>query len=223
MEHTITEQIFDTIDLNVNTFALAYPGGLSPIRVSARMLVPESQPFVGGPLVARVEVPHDVWSYVDERTVRIDRAHPFLASYDAGAAFEFVYPARDPQILGLGLAATRDVVSFLRHDTSAQNPLRGGIHYAIAHGSSQSGRYFKGFTYWGFNEDESGRKVFEGIMPKISGAHAIESNERFGDTNARAAAISGTSRTKWNFPFTYEVRFDPLRWSEPTASSGAAS
>ena len=209
VDHTIIEQIFDNTDLNVNTFGLAYAAATLD-KSLARMLVRNHSRFVGGPLVARVEVPEDVWSYVNERTVRINRAHPFLASYDAGAAFEFVYPARDPQILGLGLAATRNVVSFLRHDTSAQNPLRGGIHYAIAHGPSQSGRYLKGFTYWGFNEDESGRKVFEGIMPKISGAHAIESNERFGDTNATGRSYQRHLTHKMEFPFTYEVRFDPL-------------
>jgi hypothetical protein len=209
IDDTIIEQIFDSTNLSNNTFGLAYPAATLD-QTKARMLVRNHSRFVGGPLVDRVEVPRDVWSYVNDRTVRINRAHPFLAAYDAGAAFEFIYPARDPQILGLGLAATRDVVSFLRHDTSEQNPLRGGIHYAIAHGSSQSGRYLKGFTYWGFNEDEAGRKVFEGIMPKISGAHAIESNERFGDTNATGRSYQRHLTHKMEFPFTYEVRFDPL-------------
>jgi hypothetical protein len=130
------------------------------------MLVHNHTHFIGGPLVDRVEVPTSVWSYVDDTTVRINRADPFLAPYDQGAAYEFVYPAKDPQILGLGLAATRDVVSFLRHDTSAENPLRSAIEYVIAHGSSQSGRYLKGFTYWGFNEDESGVRCSKVSNPK---------------------------------------------------------
>src|SRR5262245_44392776 len=144
------------------------------------MLVNYHTQFIGGPLVDRVEVPTSVWSYVNDTTVRINRGHPFLAPYDQGAAFEFVYPAKDPQVLGLGFAAVRDVVSFLRHSTEADNPLRGGTQYAIGHGESESGRYIKGFTYWGFNEDENGRIVFEGILPKISGAHAIATNDRFG-------------------------------------------
>ena len=89
----------------------------------ARMLVRNNSRFVGGPLVERVEVPHGVWSWVNETTVRIDRSHEFLAPYDAGAAFEFIYLAKDPVILGLGFAAVRDVVSFLRHDSSSANPL----------------------------------------------------------------------------------------------------
>jgi hypothetical protein len=95
------------------------------------MLVHNHTSFVGGPLVNRVLVPADVWSYVDSTTVQINRAHPFLAPYDQGAAFEFVYPAKDPQVLGLGFAAVRDVVSYLRHSTASDNPLRNGIQFAI--------------------------------------------------------------------------------------------
>jgi len=207
VEHTITEVIFDNSP--GNTFALTYRAA-NLDQTQAKMLVHNHTIFVGGPLVERVLVPADVWSYVNDTTVRINRTHPFLAPYDAGAAFEFVYPAKDPQILGLGLAATRDVISFLRHSNSADNPLRDGIKHVIGHGSSQSGRYLKGFTYWGFNEDEGGDKVFDGIQPKISGAHAIASNDRFGDTNATGRSYQRHLSAKMEFPFTYEVRFDTL-------------
>jgi Alpha/beta hydrolase domain len=207
VEHTITEVIFD--NATGTNLTLTYRAA-NLDQSQAKMLVHNHTQFVGGPLVDRVEVPTSVWSYVNDTTVRINRADPFLAPYDQGAAFEFVYPAKDPQVLGLGLAATRDVISFLRHSNSAENPLRGAIQYVIAHGSSQSGRYLKGFTYWGFNEDETGQKVFEGIQPKISGAHAIASNDRFGDTNATGRSYQRHLSAKQEFPFTYEVRFDPI-------------
>lgn len=209
VEDTITEQIFDNTNLSANTFSLSYAAA-NLDKSKAKMLVRNHSRYVGGPLVTRVEVPPEVWSYVTEKSVRIDRSHPFLSGYDAGAAFEFVYPAKDPQILGVGIAAVRDVVSYLRHDTSPDNPLRAGIQYVIAHGSSQSGRFLKGMTYWGFNEDENSRKVFEGILPKISGAHAIASNDRFGDTNATGRSYQRHLTHKMEFPFTYAVRFDPL-------------
>ena len=207
VENTITEIIFD--NATGTTFDLTYRAA-NLHQSQAKMLVHNHTQFIGGPLVDRVEVPKSVWSYDSDTTVRINRADPFLAPYDQGAAFEFVYPAKDPQVLGLGLAATRDVISFLRHDTSAENPLGSAIKYVIAHGSSQSGRYLKGFTYWGFNEDETGQKVFEGIQPKISGAHAIASNDRFGDTNATGRSYQRHLSAKQEFPFTYEARFDPI-------------
>lgn len=207
VEHTITEVIFD--NSSGNTFPLTYRAA-NLNQGEAKMVVHNHTSFVGGPLVERVPVPADVWSYVNDNTVQINRTHPFLAPHDAGAAFEFVYPARDPQILGLGIAATRDVISFLRHSDSNDNPLRNGIRYVIGHGSSQSGRYLKGLVYWGFNEDEDGHQVFEGIQPKISGAHTIASNDRFGDTNATGRSYQRHLSAKMEFPFTYGVRFDPL-------------
>lgn len=204
---TITEQIFD--NATGTSFDLTYTAA-NVDKSQAYMLVHNHTSFVGGPLVERKLVPADAWSYVNDHSVSINRAHPFLAPYDQGAAFEFVYPAKDPQVLGLGFAAVRDVVSYLRYSTAADNPLRGGIKYAITHGESESGRYLKGFTYWGFNEDESGRMVFEGIMPKISGAHAIALNDRFGDANATGRSYQRHLSAKQEFPFTYEVRFDPV-------------
>jgi hypothetical protein len=46
----------------------------------------------------------------------------------------------------------------------------------------------KGFIADGFNADEDGRVVFEGVNVNISGAHGIELNERFGDANATGRA-----------------------------------
>ena len=60
-----------------------------------------------------------------------------------GALYEVTYTARDPVVLGLGFAATRDVVSFLRRDASASNPLATTaaptVQRAIGFGVSQSG------------------------------------------------------------------------------------
>jgi hypothetical protein len=153
-----------------------------------------------------VTVPASVWSYVNNTTVRINRSAAFLAPYDQGAAFEFVFPAKDPIVEGLGFAATRDLISFLKHDTSTQNPVRNAIQWALGRGDSESGRYLKGFLYWGFNADENGQIVFDGINPHISGAHAIAANDRFGDANATGRSYQRHLSAKMEFPFTYGVR-----------------
>ena len=44
---------------------------------------------------------------------------------------------------------------------------------------SQSGRYLHDYLYLGFNADEAGRTVFEGLMPHISGAKKTFTNYRF--------------------------------------------
>jgi hypothetical protein len=203
----IVEQIFD----NATGTDIPLPFAAANLDQSqAYMVVHNHTQFVGGPLVNRVTVPTSVWSYVNNTTVRINRADPFLAPYDQGAAFEFVFPAKDPIVEGLGFAATRDVISFLKHDTSTQNPVRNAIQYALGRGDSESGRYLKGFLYWGFNADESGQIVFEGMNPHISGAHAIAANDRFGDANATGRSYQRHLSAKMEFPFTYEVRADPF-------------
>ena len=211
VENMIIEQIFD--NATGRTFNL--PATAATLDKSrAYMLVHNHTRFVGGPLVDRVLVPQDVWSYDNDTTVRINRDHPFLAPYDQGAAFEFVFPAKDPLVLALGFAATRDLISFLRHatqdDVGTPNPVANSIQWALARGNSQSGRYLKGLIYWGFNQDEDGRIVFDGASPHISGAHAIASNDRFGDSNATGRSYQRHLSAKMDFPFTYEVRFDPI-------------
>src|SRR5437899_926715 len=116
----IVEQIFD----NATGTDIPLPFAAATLDQSqAYMVVHNHTQFVGGPLVNRVTVPTSVWSYVNNTTVRINRADPFLAPYDQGAAFEFVFPAKDPIVEGLGFAATRAVISFLKHYTSNQTPL----------------------------------------------------------------------------------------------------
>ena len=137
---TITEQIFD--NATGTDVSLTYAAA-NLDQSQAYMVVHNHTQFVGGPLVNRVTVPTSVWSYVNNLTVRINRADPFLAPYDQGAAFEFVYPAKDPIVLALGFAATRDLISFFKRDTSAQNPVRNGIQWALGRGDSESGRYPK--------------------------------------------------------------------------------
>ena len=68
--------------------------------------------------------------------------------------------------MGLGLAATRDLISFLRNDSGEQSTVQDrenkSPRWAIGFGSSQSGRFLKDIIYQGFNQDESGRIVFDG-------------------------------------------------------------
>ena len=94
--------------------------------------------------------------------------------FDPNLIYELVYTAKDPLVLGVGMAAMRDVVSFFRRatvdDAGTPNPIARRIEWAIGLGISQSGRYTKNFILLGFNEDEDGRIVWEGAHPIIAGA-----------------------------------------------------
>ena len=144
------------------------------------------------------------------QTVEITRP---ASGFDAGALYEVTYTARDPAVLGLGFAATRDVVSFLRRNTTSANPLaagNGAVQRAIGFGVSQSGRFLRDFLYLGFNEDLAGGVVFDGLMPHIGGGRRIALNARFGLPGRNARHPQDPAWLADTFPFTYQSLVDPL-------------
>ncbi len=102
--------------------------------------------------------------------------------FDPARLYELQYTVHDPLVLGVGFAATRDLNSFLRYekqdDSGTPNPVAGIVRWAISEGSSQSGAFLRAFIRLGFNQDESGRIVWDGSNPNIA-ARVIDLNRRF--------------------------------------------
>jgi hypothetical protein len=137
------------------------------------------------------------------------------AGFDAGAIYELIYPAKDPKVMGMGFAATRDVVSYLRYETADgagnPNPLADiGLSRAIGLGISQSGRFLRDFLYLGFDEDEAGRIVFEGVMPHIAGGKRTFVNQRWAQPGRHSQQHEETTFPGDQFPFSYPVLADPV-------------
>jgi hypothetical protein len=134
-----------------------------------------------------VTVPRDRWAFADCSRVPFpgtpDPSQLCLQDgFDPARAYQLVYTARDPLVLGVGLAATRDIVSFFRHakqDGAGQkNPVAGAVRHAISIGNSQSGNFIRTFIHLGFNEDEYGSRVWDGAFPRIA-ARQTPMNLRF--------------------------------------------
>jgi hypothetical protein len=137
------------------------------------------------------------------------------AGFSPNYIYELVYQARDPIVMGLGFAATRDLISYLRYDTSEGNPLalaaeNRAPRWAIGFGSSQSGRFLKDLIYQGFNQDESGRIVFDGAIPHISASRRTFTNYEFAMPGRFSTALEGHYYPGDEFPFTYETLSDPI-------------
>lgn len=102
--------------------------------------------------------------------------------FDSALLYQLVFTAKDPLVLGIGLAATRDIVSFFRYakydDQGSPNPLAGAIRHTIGSGTSQSGNFIKTFINLGFNGDEGGRMVWDGVNVNIA-ARQTPINFRF--------------------------------------------
>jgi hypothetical protein len=192
--------IFDHTD-NPATGTLSYPAAdLDPANTKISVREREADPRV---TPAGLGV-----SFESPTKISIKRPEGF----DAGAIYEFIYIAKDPKVMGLGFAATRDVVSFLRHETAdasgTANPLAGRIDRAIGFGLSQSGRFLHDYLYLGFNADEAGRTVFEGLMPHISGGKKTFTNYRFSQPGRSPYEHADMLYPGADFPFTYPVTTD---------------
>jgi hypothetical protein len=136
--------------------------------------------------------------------------------FDPAYLYELVYTAKDPQVLGIGFAATRDLNAFFRyaaHDDAENqpyaNPLGQKIEFGMARGSSQSGNFLRSFIHLGFNQDESGRIVWDGINPNIA-VRQLAMNFRFASPGGGAELYEpGSDGVVWWSDYKDEARGRP--------------
>lgn len=95
--------------------------------------------------------------------------------FDPTYLYGLVYVAKDPKVMGVGLAALRDTVSFFRRQAAdsadsagTANPLAGRMTHAIGQGTSQSGNAMKTFMHLGFNQALDGKPVFDGLFAHVA-------------------------------------------------------
>ena len=160
------------------------------------------------PLGPREIVPRDRWRFARVEAGRLvdDATHVHLAGgFQPGRVYELVYRAQDPVVVGIGLAAVRDIVAWARHDARADFP----VTAALAFGVSQSGRFLRHFLSQGFNTDEAGRKVFDGMLIQTAGAGRGSFNHRFAQPSRDAHQFSTFFYPTDIFPFTTRVQTDP--------------
>jgi hypothetical protein len=121
--------------------------------------------------------------------------------FDPAYLYELSYTAKDPLVLGVGFAATRDINAFFRNeakdDAGFTNPIAGKVKAAVAIGFSQSGNFLRSFTHLGFNQDEAKRIVWDGIESNIAGRQ-LAMNLRFAAPGGAAGADEpGSEAVLW--------------------------
>ncbi len=154
------------------------------------------------PLDPPQRIPREKWRFVDDGTVTLD------GGFELGRIYDVVYRARDPRVLGCGLAGTRDLISFFKYSKNEANPLP-GLRVAYGWGVSQSGRFLRHFLYEGFNRDEDGRQVFDGVIDEVGGAGRGSFNHRFGQASRDAEQFFNIHYPVDMFPFTDGPETDP--------------
>jgi hypothetical protein len=140
--------------------------------------------------------------FVDASTVALD------SGFEPGFIYDVVYESENPRVVGTGLAGTRDLLSFFKYERGEENPLP-GVRWAIGWGISQTGRFLRHFVYQGFNADESGRKVFDGLIDQVGGAGRGSFNHRFGQASRDALQHFNILYPVDMFPFTDGLSLDP--------------
>lgn len=134
--------------------------------------------------------------------------------------YELIYPAKNPVVMGLAYAVTRDLAAFLRFekvdDAGAPNPVAvagraSPARLAYAYGASSTGMYMREFLYLGFNEDEKGRKLFDGVFINTGGANRLFANVEFAHPTFYSAQDNHQDYVSNAYaPATFGVTIDPL-------------
>ena len=162
-----------------------------------------------GPLAPRVVVPRNEWRFARDSGGKIvaDPRWVYMTSgFKPGRIYEVVYRAKDPVVVGAGLAAVRDMISYLKYDPSAVTRVRYGIGYGV----SQTGRFIRHFLYQGFNTDENGRVAFDAFFVHTAGAGRGSFNHRFAQPSRDAQPYSTFFYPTDVFPFTTLPARDPV-------------
>lgn len=116
------------------------------------------------------------FEFIDARTVRLVNG----ALPEPGSIYELRYNVMNPRVLGIGFAATRDLISHLRNSANGRDLLGREPTHALGFGISQAGRYLRDHLAQGFNRDEAGTRVFDGIFTHVAGIGRVFFNTEFG-------------------------------------------
>jgi hypothetical protein len=194
----------------------------------------------------RRDIPRAEWEFIDNRSIRLV---PEGRAFEPFKIYELWYEATEPKVLGIGFAAVRDLVSFLRYEhtdnpllaPTLPSPASGGgsgrgeragnslldeaaeIRHAIGFGVSQSGRFLRHFLELGMNRDSAGRRVFDGVMSHVAGAGKVFANHRFGMPGRTATQHEDRLYPENWFPFGNAVATDPFSGNTGAILNGEPS
>ena len=189
MTKPIREEFVSATRLGVHeTFKLAYQA-IGPASVTVRRT--QNAP--------RVAVPSET---LDATSVR---PH---ATIEPGSIYEVRYLATRPRVHGIGFAATRDIVSHIRHQ--GVDLLGRPLGHTLAFGISQAGRYLRDHIAQGFNRDEQGRRVFDGVFTHVAGIGRVFHNTPFGQPFRTRTWHEDHDFPELEFPHSSATMDDPI-------------
>src|SRR5262245_5456146 len=198
-------QVGKRVPADVEVRRLNYPAA-STDRAKAQLFVRDRQTD------QRTEIPADKWEFASPTSVRL---LPKGTKFTTAAIYELSYEATQSKVVGIGFAATRDVVSFLRNEKADgngnANPLNAhGVRHTLAFGGSQAGRFLRHYIELGMNKDLAGRKVFDGVYSHTAGAGKVFANHSFAEPDRTVTQHEDHEYPENWFPFSTAHTTDPL-------------
>jgi hypothetical protein len=201
---SITGPSYEYIVANGGTsYELAYPAATldkSKATLTHRVHLNDKPETVSG------------WKYNADGTAI--ELQPAGTQFVANDIYEFSYTAKDPTINGVGFAAVRDWNAWLRYETKDDsgnaNPFAGDIKRIYTEVSSQPGRFLNDFRYWGFNQAENGKQVFDGMMQWIAAGDGLNINYRFSQPGRTERNRQDHLYFEGRFPFANVSTTDPI-------------
>jgi Alpha/beta hydrolase domain len=182
----------------------------------ASRLVSRAAESTRGEVIGEFEIASADWAWA-----RCDATHPFPGTPDASQIclksgfdpkrlYQVTFTSHDAYALGIGFAAWRDVGRFFKtarsDDLGTPNPVAGAVTHSIGRGVSQSGNFLRGWLHLGFNQDEAGKQVHDGLWPIIAGRR-IALNFRWAQPDGVLELYqAGSEGPQWWLP-----EADPLR------------
>jgi hypothetical protein len=201
-----------TIDAATKTMSLGHTVGVA--RAVAYPVADPADPanvltVRDSPTGERRLVPRAAWRFARtdaDGTIVDDPRSIYMADgFEPGRIYEAVYRATGAVVTGTGMAAVRDVMSYLKHDPASPAPTKFGLAYGV----SQTGRFLRHFLYQGFNTDEQGRQAYDGIFAHTAGAGRGSFNHRFAQPSRDAQPYTTFFYPTDVFPFTSVDQTDP--------------
>ena len=196
---------------NFKVYAPVVPGVTGPMRIE---IIPngkqmtDSLPYPladansgvltvrDAPYGPRTVIAKSQWHYsADGKQVE------YPAGFTPGRIYEFVYTAKEPVVSGTGAAAVRDYISYVKKNGVVPGLAVNEVKRAVAFGNSQSGRFVRTFVYEGFNADEQGKQVFEGMWAQVAGAGHGGFNQRFAQPGRTTGQYTGSFYPTDQAPF----------------------
>ena len=224
-EYIVEEPGIYTVPLGGGPYTTGSHDGYEPVSTDtdtgkATLTMREHEPD------ERIPVPPSEWSFAycpqggttsgqAGATVEPIKHLCIPAGLERAWIYELIYEAKDPKVMGLGLASTRDALSFFRFNAADSednpNPLFSDgkplLDRVIMTGASQTGRYCREFLYLGFHVDEHDRPLVEGLWPHITAAR-LPINVRFTAPGRAYLQREEHLFPSYEFPVAYNVMKD---------------